>query len=309
MKNIKLLTKSELLKRFNLLKKFVIALFGTMIFTIIIIILFSASTTTAKGGDSISQKYTTLIYENYKLRTDYNVLQKRMTIVDSQLVDINRYNKYIYSQIFGINNDTSDIEISKADSINFSTEDANAIFTNLDERNLQTSELASEELAKFTNTSDLVKKNKYALNSYPNISPIKAINVNCISSEFGWRKHPIYDSLIFHSGIDITVNPGTNIYSTINGKVDKIEYSNYGYGNVLIIKNSFGFETLYAHLSQKIFVRKNQYIKKGQLIATTGSSGSTTGPHLHYEIRQNDKLKDPLIYFFIYLTPNLIAKK
>lgn len=295
------------MKNLRLFVKIVIAS-SVMIIVVLLITLLSTSTTTANGEDSSRQKNINLISENYELRNNYDKLQKRIAIIDSQLVSLSRYNKYIYSEILGVNTDTLDVEVPESDSINFQSDNAYTIFINLDERNLQTSELASVELNKFMKTYKLVKKNKYILNSYPNISPIKIIDLSNISSGFGFRKNPFTDIIVFHDGVDITVSPETKVYSTINGKVNKIVFSNYGYGNIISIINSYGFETLYAHLSQ-IKIKENQYIKKGQLIATTGNSGSSTGPHLHYEIRQNGKLKDPLAYFFTYLTTDLLAKK
>ena len=295
------------MKNLRLFLKIIIAS-SVMIIVVLMVTLLSTSTTTASGEDGSRQKNMNLMSENYELRNNYEKLQKRVAIIDSQLVNISRYNKYVYSEIFGVNIDTLDVEVLKSDSLNFQNDNAYTIFTNLDERNLQTSELASIELSKFIKTSELVKKNKYILNSYPNISPIKTIDLSNISSGFGFRKNPFTDTIVFHDGVDITVSPETKVYSTINGKVNKITFSDSGYGNVISITNSYGFETLYAHLS-KINVKENQYIKKGQLIATTGNSGSSTGPHLHYEIRQNGKLKDPLVYFYTYLTTDLLAKK
>ena len=94
----------------------------------------------------------------------------------------------------------------------------------------------------------------------------------------------------------------------MNGKVDNVLYSRIGYGNRIVIKNSHGYEILYAHLSESIYVKVGQKVKKGQLIATTGNTGLSTGPHLHYEIHKNDELKDPLSYFYVYLNDNLISE-
>jgi murein DD-endopeptidase MepM/ murein hydrolase activator NlpD len=295
------------MKNLKLFVKIIVASL-IMIIIVLMVTLLSTSTTTASGEDSSRQKNMNLTSENYELRNNYNKLQKRMAIIDTQLVNISRYNKYIYSEIFGVNTDTLDIKVPESDSLNFQSDNAYTIFTNLDERNLQTSELALIELNKFMKTYELVKKNKYIFNSYPNISPIKIIDFSNISSDFGYRKNPFADTIVFHDGVDITVSPETKVYSTIEGKVNKITFSDSGYGNVISIINLYGFETLYAHLSQ-IKIKENQYIKKGQLIATSGNSGSSTGPHLHYEIRQNGQLKNPLVYFYTYLTTNLLAKK
>jgi murein DD-endopeptidase MepM/ murein hydrolase activator NlpD len=126
----------------------------------------------------------------------------------------------------------------------------------------------------------------------PNISPIKTVDSIQISSKYGWRINPISNKNQFHTGVDISMPIGTPIHSTMNGRVENIEYTQYGYGNCITIINSLGFETKYAHLS-KIFVKKGQYINKGQLIATLGITGSITGPNLHYEIIQASEFKNP----------------
>ena len=147
------------MKNLRLFVKIVIAS-SVMIIVVLLITLLSTSTTTANGEDSSRQKNINLISENYELRNNYDKLQKRIAIIDSQLVSLSRYNKYIYSEILGVNIDTLDVEVLKSDSLNFQNDNAYTIFTNLDERNLQTSELASIELSKFIKTSELVKKNK-----------------------------------------------------------------------------------------------------------------------------------------------------
>jgi murein DD-endopeptidase MepM/ murein hydrolase activator NlpD len=146
------------------------------------------------------------------------------------------------------------------------------------------------------------------LDLYPNISPIKTYDSIRISSKFGWRLNPYNKKTQFHTGVDINMVVGTKIHSTMSGEIEKIEYSKYGYGNYIIIKNSLGFETLYAHLN-RISVKKGQQVDKGQLIATLGVSGNATGPNLHYEVHQGGDLKNPLVYFYIDTTnTDLIAK-
>lgn len=295
------------MKKFKNLPKFIVA-FTVIILMIIFMTFIGNGTTIVHGEDGKSQTNSILRYENYMLRKQYDELLKRVEISESKITTITKYDRYIYSQLLGMDVDSTDIELNN-DSIDYNTVDANILLNNLDERTLRTSQLAANELQKFIETSNLIKKNKSILNLYPNVSPIKTIDFIEVSSGFGWRKHPIYHTPLFHDGIDIAANPNTKVYSTINGRVEEVKYSKYGYGNMVVIKNTSGFETLYAHLSKNIYVQKGQVIKKGQIIATTGNTGTSTGPHLHYEIRQNSKLKDPLGYFFTYLTNNYVAVK
>lgn len=140
----------------------------------------------------------------------------------------------------------------------------------------------------------------FDINNYPSISPVRTKNLLRISSEFGWRIHPIYKKPIFHQGLDIVVKENVNIYSTTNGYVDKVMYSKYGYGNRVVVKNDSGYETLFAHLSNHIYIKEGDYVKKGQLIAKSGNTGTSTGNHLHYEIRKDNIPQNPLKFFKIY---------
>jgi murein DD-endopeptidase MepM/ murein hydrolase activator NlpD len=112
-----------------------------------------------------------------------------------------------------------------------------------------------------------------------------------ITSNFGYRVHPIRGTWVFHSGIDIAAMYGASINAASSGIVI---YSGWygGYGNTLILDHGNGYSTLYAHCST-LFAVKDQRVKQGSTIASVGSTGMSTGPHLHFEIRQNGVPIDP----------------
>ena len=127
----------------------------------------------------------------------------------------------------------------------------------------------------------------------PNGKPVPKITR---SSGFGWRIHPIYHKRIFHRGLDISVPIGTKVMATANGVVEKVRYNkSVGYGNLLIIKHSYGFRSAYAHLNS-ISVEVGDYVLKGQIVARSGNTGRSTGPHLHYEVRYLDKILNPNLF-------------
>lgn len=137
------------------------------------------------------------------------------------------------------------------------------------------------------------------LNTYiPSIAPINFTKQKRISSEFGSRYHPIQHRVIFHQGIDVAAKYGTPVHSTAAGLVVYIKNSSDGYGKEIEMLHEFGFQTKYAHL-YTIMVEENQYIKKGEVIGFVGSTGSSTGPHLHYEVIKNKKKIDPQPFFFL----------
>lgn len=114
-----------------------------------------------------------------------------------------------------------------------------------------------------------------------------------ISADFGYRIHPLYFTKHLHTGMDFATDVGTPVYATADGVVEFAQMGyNGGFGNLVKLDHSFGFRTYYAHLN-KIVVTHGSFVKKGQLIAYSGNSGASTGPHLHYEVRFLGNVLDP----------------
>ncbi len=116
--------------------------------------------------------------------------------------------------------------------------------------------------------------------------------VGKISSPFGWRRHPVTRRRDFHTGIDVRAPRGREIKAA---KAGRVEYAGWmgGYGRVVVIRHNDGYSTLYAHCNS-LSVRNGQSVSQGQTIASVGTSGRTTGPHLHFEIRQGKSPMNPL---------------
>jgi len=112
-----------------------------------------------------------------------------------------------------------------------------------------------------------------------------------VTSGFGTRVDPFRGSLAFHSGMDMAAPFGTKIVASTDGRVTFTGYKG-AYGNMVDVEHGFGFVSRYGHLS-KILVKTGQFVKKGQAIAVQGSTGRSTGQHLHYEVRYNNKPLNP----------------
>lgn len=113
------------------------------------------------------------------------------------------------------------------------------------------------------------------------------------TAKWGSRVHPILKRVHSHTGIDYAVPIGTPVYAPADGVADFTGNGyNGGYGIMVKLEHSFGFKTFYAHLN-KIVVKKGEFVRRGQLIAYTGNTGRSTGPHLHYEIRHLGRDLDP----------------
>ncbi len=120
--------------------------------------------------------------------------------------------------------------------------------------------------------------------------PVKGV----ITSGYGMREHPKYGDPAFHSGIDISVPPGTPVRATADGIVSFAGWT-AGSGYTVVIEHGHGFSTAYAHLSE-LLVKIGQRVNRGDIIARSGSTGVTTGPHLHYEVWKNGAHVNPVSY-------------
>lgn len=112
-----------------------------------------------------------------------------------------------------------------------------------------------------------------------------------ISSRFGARKDPITGADSYHTGIDLACPTGTAVKASMSGTVAKAGWSNV-FGNYVIIKHIDGYQTLYGHLS-KIKTKKGAFVNQGEIIGLVGSTGYSTGPHLHFTVYKNGKLVNP----------------
>lgn len=113
-----------------------------------------------------------------------------------------------------------------------------------------------------------------------------------ISSKFGWRKDPINGQSRFHYGIDLAAGEGTLVHASLPGRVLMSNYQE-GYGNLVVMDHGHGFTTLYAH-NQSNLVNQGDWIGKGLPLAKVGSSGRSTGSHLHFEVRRHGKHLNPV---------------
>lgn len=116
-----------------------------------------------------------------------------------------------------------------------------------------------------------------------------------LTSRFGYRMHPILGYERFHAGVDIGAKDGDTIVASDGGTVAVAEYSD-SYGNYVLINHGNGYTTLYAHMSA-MAVEAGQTVEQGETLGYVGSTGWSTGPHLHFEIRYNDEKTDPEAYF------------
>jgi len=152
------------------------------------------------------------------------------------------------------------------------------------------SEFISELKTSYSRLFVKVNQYKARYNRTPSIWPIYGF----IKSGFGYRRHPILGKRVFHKGVDIPSWLGAPIKATAAGMIKFAAWSG-GYGFTVIIDHGYGYQTVYAHNS-RLLVRRGQYVQKGQKIAAIGSTGLSTAPHTHYEIRRWNKPINPRKY-------------
>ena len=159
----------------------------------------------------------------------------------------------------------------------------------------------------FDEIIELAKNKSKMLASIPAIQPVANKDLKRMTSGYGYRIHPIYKTRKMHYGMDYSAKVGTEIYATGDGIISKVKRSKRGYGNYVKINHGFGYETLYAHMSRYI-VKKGQKVKRGEVIGYVGNSGISTAPHLHYEVRKDNKKINPVNFYFNDLTPEEYEK-
>lgn len=175
---------------------------------------------------------------------------------------------------------------------------AGGIFTTLDTlyNRIMNQEKSYKEI------ESMISNKEKLLSATPAIQPLSNRDLNRLSSGFGYRIDPVYKTVKFHPGLDFTAPQGTPIYATADGVVQTAGNVGNGYGNHIVINHGYSYQTLYGHMS-RLKASRGQRVKRGEVIGYVGSTGKSTGPHLHYEVFKSRKRLDPIYFFYNDLTP------
>lgn len=241
-----------------------------------------------------------------QLKAEFTTVQKRLELIDKVTEVIRQRDEDLYRSAFGANSFPEELRtmgVGGSDAYAAYKNKSNGellieTFSKLDkvERNLHAQSLSFKELTK------LAKKNEARLASLPAIQPIRNEDLKRTASGYGWRTDPIYGTKKMHWGLDFSADIGTEIYATGDGVVELAKVNSWGYGREVVINHGFGFKTRYAHMSA-FKVKVGDKVKRGDLIGLVGSTGKSTGPHLHYEVEHNGQKVSPVNYFHSDLTP------
>ena len=129
----------------------------------------------------------------------------------------------------------------------------------------------------------------------PSIPPLYLNEIH-MTSRFGVRSDPMSGDAKVHTGVDLAGREGLKVFATGDGKVEKVDIKFTGYGNEIVINHGFGYKSRYAHLKSTL-VHVGDRVKRGDLIGYVGSTGKSTGPHLHYEVEYMGRKVNPLNFF------------
>ncbi len=153
----------------------------------------------------------------------------------------------------------------------------------------------------FDEIVDLAKNKEERLLCMPAIQPVLNKDLKRVASGYGMRIDPIYKTPKFHGGMDFTGALDTEIFATGKGVIEAAGWMQ-GYGNTVIVNHGFNYKTLYAHLN-KFKVKKGAKVSRGDVIGFMGTTGKSTGVHLHYEVQYKGKQTNPQNYYFMDLSP------
>ena len=240
------------------------------------------------------------------MQEKYILLQRKIEHLSTNLAELEERDNSIYRSIFESAPLPDSIRVGKR----YSSVDWDQYrFRNTDELISEIEkELASlrHRLTLQTTSYDtlqkMVQSKERMLASIPAIQPISNKALTRLASGFGYRIDPIYKTPKMHTGLDFTAAVGSPVYATADGVVGTAGFDDGGYGNHVIIDHGFGYQTLYGHMV-KIKTRQGERVKRGQVLGWVGSTGKSTGPHLHYEVIRNNHKIDPIHFFFNDLSP------
>jgi murein DD-endopeptidase MepM/ murein hydrolase activator NlpD len=253
-----------------------------------------------------SPKEKILQKENDDLKENYAVLQQRIEQLQKQMLELEARDNTVYRSIFEatpIPDSARLKEMEKNKELELVQHmDESELLRSLKSQ-LNTLALRASYQAKSYKEIDAMIKNKERLlAAIPAIQPISNKNLRHVASGFGYRIDPVYKVAKFHAGLDFAAPQGTPVYATADGIIKEADYNAGGYGNHVVINHGYGYETLYGHM-YRMRARVGQKVKRGQVIGYVGSTGKSTGPHCHYEVRKSGQPVDPVFYFYNDLTP------
>jgi murein DD-endopeptidase MepM/ murein hydrolase activator NlpD len=245
--------------------------------------------------------------QNERLKDDYSVLSEQVQKLDQQMRELEKRDNNIYRSIFEANPIPDSARAKELEAMEeLATVESmgnNELFSSLKTTMNTLSSRVQVQDASYKEVDELIKDKEKLLSHTPAIQPVSNKDLTRIASGFGYRIDPIYKTTKMHAGIDFTAPQGTPVYATATGTVRIAGNTGNGYGNHVVVNHNYGYETLYGHMV-RIKVKSGQQVTRGEVIGWVGSTGKSTGPHLHYEVHKNTNKIDPVYFFYNDLSPD-----
>lgn len=222
-------------------------------------------------------------------------LQRDLRELDASLSDLREKDENIYRAIYGVAPPKIK-EVDENDYQELLKLSHGKALLKLKKRLTELKALSEAQDKSYQQLTKLISQRSDLVNSIPAIMPVANRDLKRMASGFGYRLDPFYHTFTFHGGMDFTAETGTEVYATGDGRVVKRQSDAWGYGNHIIVNHGHGYTTVYAHLS-RFAVNNGAKVKRGQLIGYVGSTGRSTGPHLHYEVRRNNNPLNPAFFY------------
>ena len=253
-----------------------------------------------------SPKEKQLIRENEQLKLQYKILNNRMNQLAGVLENIQERDDNIYRTIFEAEPIPDNIRKAGFGGANryesLTGYDHSNLVVNTTKRLDQIAKQMYIQSKSLDDVLEMARQKEKMLASLPAIMPVANEDLTRVASGFGMRIHPILKIRMKHTGMDFTAPTGTDIYSTGDGIVEKVEYSRNGYGKHIIVSHGYGYKTLYAHMSD-FSVKRGQRVKRGDILGKVGNTGRSSGPHLHYEVIKDGRKINPVHFYSNDLSP------
>ena len=241
--------------------------------------------------------------EDYKVQIQ--LLENKSLKMQTTLDELASMDDDVYREIFGAEPISSDIRKAGTGGVDkYTSLDQLKDGQKIKELHLRLDNMKNQskvQIKSYNKLIDMAKNKSKMLASIPAIQPVSNKDLRRIASGFGYRVDPIYKTRKMHKGLDFSAPKGTKIYATGDGVIKKVKRNRWGYGTHVVIDHGYGYTTLYGHMS-KTSVRRGQRVKRGHVIGLVGSTGKSTGPHLHYEVAINGRQVNPVGYFYNDIT-------
>ena len=249
-----------------------------------------------------------VIYEkkNNTLRSEYVALNTELQEVESQLAELRNRDDRFYRSILSLEPVPSSIREAGTGGaerdIHLRNLRKSGLVVNVSQRIDKISSRVQVQSSSLVSVYEEALTTQHFLACKPSINPISSADPCWLTSTYGYRNDPFTNRRSAHHGIDLAGPYGLDIHCTGEGTVILAGTNRHGYGKEVVVDHGFGYTSRYAHL-QDILVKRGQKLKRGEVVGTLGSTGRSTGPHLHYEIRKNNRPVNPMYFFYENLSP------